>query len=155
MGTSCSHPLPYTDDHLEPYIGERTVRYHYYRHLQAYIDKVNALAKEDFPGNSTIEDIIRTSYGPLFDNASQVFNHYFYFEQINPEGIKQPMPMMEHLIEKHYGSLGKLKAQLLDAGMSIFGSGWVFLTTDQSKSTLWVRPFVGTDTPLVNSSPCA
>lgn len=38
-------PLSYTDDYLEPFIGERTVRFHYYKHLQAYIDNVNRLKR--------------------------------------------------------------------------------------------------------------
>jgi Fe-Mn family superoxide dismutase len=101
-------PLPYTDDHLEPYIGTRTVRFHYWKHIRAYIDKVNAL-KGKFPADTTIEKIIReegnTHYGsPLYNNASQVFNHYFYFEQLNPKGANQPLPMMGSLIEEHYGT---------------------------------------------------
>lgn len=143
-------PLPYTDDHLEPYIGERTVRYHYYKHLQAYINKVNAL-KTKFV-DTTIEEIIREESvidygGPLYNNASQVFNHYFYFEQLNPKGAKQPLPMMEHLIERHYETWDNLKSKIVEVGMDVFGSGWVFLTTDKERKCLWIRSFTGTGTP--------
>ena len=144
-------PLPYTDDHLEPYIGERTVRFHYWKHLQAYINKVNNLKKNDgsLSDNATIEDIIReTSYGDLFNNASQVFNHYFYFEQLGFNGALLPLPKTQALGEKHYGSWDNLKAKIIEDGMSIFGSGWVFLTTDTHRENLWIRTFVGTGTPL-------
>lgn len=84
------------------------LRFHYWKHIRAYIDKVNAL-KGKFPADTTIEKIIReegnTHYGsPLYNNASQVFNHYFYFEQLNPKGANQPLPMMGSLIEEHYGT---------------------------------------------------
>lgn len=142
-------PLPYTDDHLEPYIGTRTVRFHYWKHLRAYIDKVNAL-KENLLPSVTIEDIIKTKEvqgSSLYNNASQVFNHYFYFEQLNPKGSKKPLPIMWSLIEKHYGSWDNLKSKIVTAGMDIFGSGWVFLTTDRERKTLWIRSFMGTGTP--------
>lgn len=142
-------PLPYTDDYLEPYIGERTVRFHYWKHLRAYLDKVN-LFKGAFPKGVSIEGIIENSYGKiLYGNASQVFNHYFYFEQLNPKGVKQPLPMLKHLIERYYGSFNNLKSQIITAGMDIFGSGWVFLTTDMGRETLWIRSFEGTGTPTV------
>lgn len=139
-------PLPYTDDHLEPYIGERTVRYHYYKHLKVYIDKVNALKASS---DTTIEQILKhkTHREALFNNASQVFNHYFYFEQLNPKGAKQPLPMMECLIERHYKTWDNLKSQIIEVGMGVFGSGWVFLTTDKERECLWIRSFSGTGTP--------
>lgn len=147
-------PLPYTDDHLEPYIGERTVRYHYYRHLQAYIDKVNVLkakAKGIVPNDASIENIIEAeTRGSLFNNASQVFNHYFYFEQLNPKGVKEPMPKMKYLIENEYGTWDKLKAQIADVAMSLFGSGWVFLTRAKN-GALSIHSYVGTGTPLTEN----
>lgn len=147
-------PLLYTDDHLEPYIGERTVRYHYYKHLQAYIYKVNVLkakAKGIVPNDASIENIIEAeTRGSLFNNASQVFNHYFYFEQLNPKGAKEPMPKMKYLIENEYGTWDKLKAQITDAAMSIFGSGWVFLTRAKN-GAFSIHSYVGTGTPLTEN----
>ena len=145
-------PLLYTDDHLEPYIGERTVRYHYYKHLQAYIDKVNVLkAKGVVPNDASIENIIEAeTRGSLFNNASQVFNHYFYFEQLNPKGAKEPMPKMKYLIENEYGTWDKLKAQITDVAMSLFGSGWVFLTRAKN-GAFSIYSYVGTGTPLTEN----
>ena len=142
-------PLSYTDDYLEPFIGERTVRFHYYKHLQAYIDNINRL-KGDYYTDFTIEKLLLfciDSYADLYKNASQVFNHYFYFEQLNTRGSKQPLPIMWSLIVKYYGSWDNLKAQIIKAGMNIFGSGWVFLTTDKQRECLWIRSFSGTGTP--------
>ena len=145
-------PLPYTDDHLEPYIGERTVRYHYYKHLQAYINTINVLkAKGIVPNDASIENLIETeTRGSLFNNASQMFNHYFYFEQFNPKGVKEPMPKMKYLIENEYGTWDKLKAQITDEAMSLFGSGWVFLTRTKN-GTFGIHSYVGTGTPLTEN----
>lgn len=141
-------PLLYTDDYLEPYIGERTVKYHYYKHLKAYIERVNRL-KMEYPIDVTIEKIIScaNSYTDLYKNASQVFNHYFYFDQLNPRGSKQPLPITKNLIEKHYYSLDRFKSEIIEVCMGVFGSGWVFVTTDKERKCLWIRSFTGTGTP--------
>lgn len=146
-------PLPYTNDYLEPYIGERTVRYHYWNHLGAYIDQVNAIRMarpNDYCYQGTIEDLIlknKSNEGILYKNASQVYNHYLYFSQLNAKGTKSPMNKMLTLIEQQYGTWENLKAQLIDACMAVFGSGWVFLTIDYERKTLQIKPFVGTTTP--------
>lgn len=145
-------PLPYTDDHLEPFIGTRTVRFHYWNHLGAYIDRVNKLKGR--VSIDSIEDIISKEAkinpgSPLYNNASQVFNHYFYFEQLNPKGIGHPLPMMRHLIEKYYRTWDNLKSYMVEAAMSVFGSGWVYLTTDKEGKSLWIRTFTGTFTPII------
>lgn len=142
--------LPYTDDYLEPYIGARTVRYHYWKHLRAYIDNVNSLKKN----SRSIEQILRSevleNYGSLlYENVSQVFNHYFYFEQLDPKGSRQMLDKTKQLVEKYYGSWDTLRSWVIDAGMSIFGSGWVFLTTDKEGKALWIRSFPGTGTPII------
>lgn len=141
-------PLSYTDDHLEPFIGGRTVKFHYYGHLQAYIDKVNAL-KGEYPADVTIEKILSCArdYSSLYQNASQMFNHYFYFEQFSPKGVKQPLSQMNRLIENEYGTWNSLKAQIIDAAMSIFGSGWVFLTRSKN-GAFSIHQYTGTGTPL-------
>lgn len=141
-------PLLYTDDYLGPYIGERTVRFHYWKHLGGYIDKVNSLLGKNT--HQTIEDIIRERdyFTPLYRNASQVYNHYLYFEQLNSKGAKQPLCMMQNLIKGHFGSFEVLKNSLLEAGLSIFGSGWVFLLTDSAMKNLHIEPYMGTFTPV-------
>lgn len=141
-------PLPYTDDHLEPYIGERTVRFHYWKHLKAYIDKVNSL-KGRYSPDITIEELIRDNENlnnPLYKNATQVHNHYFYFEQLNPNGIHVPMSRMQSIIERERGSWDKLKSEITDRAMNIFGSGWVFLVLTKS-GRLSIMSYTDSGTP--------
>ena len=78
--------LPYANDALEPAISKRTVEFHYGKHEKTYIDNLNALIEgtefEDLP----LEEIIRDSKGALFNNASQAWNHIFYFFSFSPDG---------------------------------------------------------------------
>lgn len=141
-------PLPYTDDHLEPFIGSSTVRFHYCKHLASYIDKVNSL-KGDYPTDATIEEMIKNevSDSPLYRNASQVFNHYFYFEQLNPAGVRIPMAGMNFMIRHSlYGDFGTLSNELAKTALDLFGSGWVFLVK-KSNGDLGIRSYTGTGTP--------
>ena len=74
-------PLPYAENSLEPYISEKTVKFHYGKHLAAYIDNTNKLKAGTQFDDQPIHEIIKKASGGLFNNAAQVFNHYFYFKQ--------------------------------------------------------------------------
>lgn len=140
--------LPYTNNALEPLISERTLQFHYGKHLQAYISKVNELKKE-FTADATIEDLIKASAGnkALFNNASQVYNHYFYFEQFNLKGEHKPVGRMAELIDKQFGSFDAFRKELIDAGLKVFGSGWIYLSEDAG-GRLVMESFSGAGTPL-------
>ena len=142
-------PLPYTDDYLEPFIGERTIRYHYWGHLKAYIEAVNRLKTSSPQESLTIEELIKCNEpfdNAIYRNASQVYNHYLYFAQLNSRGNKRPMARTLRLIEGTFGSFDKMKASIAEAAMSIFGSGWVFLVA-HNDNTLEIVTHTGTGTP--------
>lgn len=122
-------PLPYTDDHFEPFISEKTMRAHYWVHLNNYIDKVNLLKEGKFK-DSSLEFIIKNANGGLYNNAAQVFNHYFYFEGINP---KAGLPSSKFIakIEENFGSWTNFTEDFHANAMRIFGSGWVWLVQDR------------------------
>ena len=66
--------LPYAPDALAPAISQETVDYHYGRHEKAYIENLNKLIEGTEYADMDIEDIIRESEGPIFNNASQAWN---------------------------------------------------------------------------------
>lgn len=140
--------LPYANYALEPLISERTLNFHYGKHLQAYISKVNEL-KKDFPADVTIEDLIKASGDnkALFNNASQVYNHYFYFEQFDLKGEHKPTGRIAKLIDERFGNFDAFKKELVDAGLKVFGSGWVYLS-ESSDGKLIMESFSGAGTPL-------
>ena len=81
--------LPYPENALEPAISARTVSFHYGKHEKAYIDNLNRLIKGTIYSDMELEDIIRQADGPLFNNASQAWNHIFYFCLLQPPGCSR------------------------------------------------------------------
>ena len=96
--------LPYAADALEPVISSETIDYHYGKHHQAYVTNLNNLvAGTDFEG-ATLEEIIRTSDGAIFNNGAQVWNHTFYWNGLSPDGGGQPSGALGEAINSAFGS---------------------------------------------------
>src|SRR3954467_11347732 len=75
-------PLPYPIDALAPHMSKETLEYHHGKHHKAYVTKLNELAKGTEFENASLEDIIRKSSGPVFNNAAQVWNHDFFWASL-------------------------------------------------------------------------
>ncbi len=123
--------LPYAPDALAPAISQETVEYHYGKHEKAYIENLNRLIKGTEYEDMELEDIIRSSEGPLFNNASQAWNHIFYFFSFSPDGGGEPEGEFRKAIDCQFGSFEKFKTDFVQAGAGIFGSGWVWLCKDE------------------------
>lgn len=122
--------LPYEPDALEPAISARTVDFHYGKHEKAYIDNLNRLIKGTEFEDMELEEVIAKASGPLFNNASQAWNHIFYFFTFSPEGAREPSGRLRAAIDRDFGSFEKFKEAFVDAGVGLFGSGWVWLSRD-------------------------
>lgn len=124
-------PLPYAEQALEPHISAETMHYHHDKHMAAYVDKLNTLiADTPFAQAKSLEEIILQSEGPIFNNAAQVWNHAFYFEQFAPKPKHNPTGELAAAIEKAFGGVGQLKEQMERDAVALFGSGWVWLVAD-------------------------
>lgn len=141
--------LPYSSDALEPVISQKTIDYHYGKHEKAYIDNLNSLIEgtefEDLP----LEEVIRDSNGALFNNASQAWNHIFYFFSFSPDGGGEPDGELRAAIDRDFGSFERFKKDFVDAGVKIFGSGWVWLSRDSS-GRLFITQESNAGTPLTH-----
>lgn len=122
--------LPYAPDALAPAISQETVEFHYGKHEKAYIDNLNKLIEGTKYEDMELEDIIRSSEGALFNNASQAWNHIFYFFSLSPDGGGEPDGELRKAIDNTFGSFEKFKEEFVDAGVKLFGSGWVWLSKD-------------------------
>lgn len=141
--------LPYIPDALAPVISQTTIDYHWGKHTKAYIDTLNKLIENTEFENLPIESIIKNSDGALFNNASQAWNHVFYFYQFSPEGRREPLGKLRAQIEKQFESVEKFKEQFEEAGKTLFGSGWVWLSAD-SKGELLITQGKNAESPLKN-----
>lgn len=122
--------LPYSNDALAPVISAETVDYHYGKHEKAYIDNLNKLIVGTEFEDMELEDVIRHAKGALFNNASQAWNHIFYFFSFSPDGGGKPEGDLAKAIDRQFGSFEKFKEAFEDAGTKLFGSGWVWLSRD-------------------------
>ena len=123
--------LPYAADALEPIISARTLSFHHGKHLQAYVDNLKRLLPGTPYENLPLEEIVRTATaGPLFNNAGQILNHNLYFTQFKAADNNVNLSEAKNLIaqiERQWGSLDAFKADFEAKGVSLFGSGWVWL----------------------------
>jgi len=122
--------LPYTNDALEPYISGRTLDFHHGKHHQAYVTNVNSLIVGTEFENATLETIIKKAEGGIFNNAAQVFNHTFYFEQFSKTPVEAPEGKLKAAINATFGSLDAFKEAFNKAATTLFGSGWAWLVKD-------------------------
>ena len=140
--------LPYSQEALEPVISAQTVAFHYGKHLQAYINNLNAaLPGSGFEGKS-IEEIVVSSEGGIFNNAGQVLNHTLYFTQFKPAGAESaPKGPLAEAISRDFGSFEAFKAEFQKKGAGLFGSGWVWLASDK-EGRLQITQEVNAGNPL-------
>lgn len=141
--------LPYSPDALAPVISEETVNFHWGKHEQAYIDNLNSLIEGTQLQDLPLEEIIIKSDGKVFNNASQAWNHIFYFLQFMPGGQKEPSGSLLEKIESQFGSFETFKEKFVEAGTGIFGSGWIWLSADD-KGDLVITPATNADNPITN-----
>ena len=149
--------LPYAPDALAPVISAETIGYHHGKHLQGYVDNLNKLiAGTEFASMSLEEIIVATALrapaGPLtavFNNAGQILNHNLYFTQFRPADsvVSDPTGHLEEQIVKQWGSLETFKADFVAKGVSLFGSGWVWLSA-ASDGSLVITQEPGANNPI-------
>ena len=91
--------LPYAPDALAPAISAETIAFHHGKHLQTYVNNLNAaIAGTPFEGKP-LEEIVRTAEGGIFNNAGQILNHNMYFLQFRaPRDGNAPVGKIAELI---------------------------------------------------------
>jgi Fe-Mn family superoxide dismutase len=124
-------PLPYKKEALEPHISKETVEFHYGKHHQGYVDKLNKLIKSTEFENASLEEIVKKADGGIFNNGAQVWNHTFYWNCLHPNGGGKPNGKLQELINRDFGSFNEFKEKFTNAATTLFGSGWTWLSVDK------------------------
>jgi len=140
-------PLPYDKTALAPHISAETLDFHYGKHHQAYVTNLNKLVEGKPEANKTLEDVIMSSEGPVFNNAAQIWNHTFYWKSMKPGGGGQPTGDLADAIKRDFGSLEKLVEDFTAAATTQFGSGWAWLSLGKDKK-LVVSKTPNADLPM-------
>ena len=141
--------LPYAPDALEPVISARTLEFHHGKHLQGYVDNLNKLLPGSGLEGLALEEIVCKAEGGLFNNAGQVLNHNLYFTQFKPVATAMPGPTgpLKDQIEKQWGTVDAFKAVFASTGVTLFGSGWVWLSAAPD-GTLHITQEPGASNPV-------
>lgn len=123
--------LPYPADALEPVVSAETIGFHHGKHLQTYVNNLNAaIAGSKYEGKS-LEEIVRSSEGGIFNNAGQILNHNLYFLGLQaPLTDNHPVGKLADAITSQFGSFDAFKQEFTQKGTTLFGSGWVWLSND-------------------------
>ncbi len=143
--------LPYAKDALAPHISEETLEYHYGKHHKTYVDKLNAAVPgTEFEGK-TLEEVVKSSSGGVFNNAAQVWNHTFYWNCLSPNGGGAATGAVAAAIDSAFGSFDKFKEEFTNSAIGNFGSGWTWLVKKADGSVAIVNTS-NAETPLTDES---
>ena len=140
--------LPYGIADLAPALSQESILFHFGKHLQTYVNNLNvALPGSGFEGKS-LEEIVKSAEGGIFNNAGQILNHTLYFLQFKPASSSNvPTGRIAELIVRDFGTFEKFKDDFQTKGAGLFGSGWVWLSaTDNEK--LVITQEVNAQNPL-------
>ncbi|MBP3743830.1 MAG: superoxide dismutase [Prevotella sp.] len=123
--------LPYSANALEPVISAETIAFHHGKHLQTYVNNLNALLPGSGFEDMTLEEIVSKSEGGIFNNAGQILNHNLYFTQFrSPRENNLPTGRIGEAIDRQFGSFDAFREEFQKKGATLFGSGWVWLSSD-------------------------
>lgn len=148
--------LPYSYNALEPYIDEETVKIHYTKHLQGYVNKLNDILEgyEKFTDCKTLEEILsnvnkipKRIRQDVINQGGGVSNHNLYFSILSPHPKKQPEGKLLNQIIKTFGTLECLKEQVSEVAINQFGSGYGWLVKDKH-GKLKIMSTLNQDSPL-------
>lgn len=125
-------PLPYPLGELDGFMSEEQMNYHYNKHHKAYFTNLNKLIAGTPDENKSLEELIQTTEGGIFNNAAQAWNHILFWSCMSSDGGGEPTGELKSKIESAFGSFESFKEQFITAGKTLFGSGWVWLASDNS-----------------------
>jgi len=125
-------PLPFPKDALEPLMSVETIEYHYEKHHRGYVNKLNELIRNTEFQTMGLEEIVKSATGTIFNNASQAWNHSFFWKCLRPKSSDGPSKELVQVLEKSFGSQDQFQAEFNAKAEALFGSGWVWLARHKS-----------------------
>ena len=126
--------LPYAQDALEPHISKETLEFHYGKHHNTYVVKLNGLIDGTPDADKSLEEIVKSSSGGVFNNSAQIWNHTFYWHCLSPNGGGEPTGAVADAINGAFGSFADFKSKFTDSAVNNFGSSWTWLVKNADGS---------------------
>lgn len=126
--------LPYALDALAPHISQETLEFHYGKHHNTYVVKLNGLIEGTDFADASLEDIVKKSSGGVFNNAAQIWNHTFYWNSLTPNASGTPTGELAAAIDAQFGSFAEFQAAFTNSAVNNFGSSWTWLVKNADGS---------------------
>lgn len=148
-------PLRYDVNAFER-LSSKSFEIHYGKHHVTYVNNLNALLeKNPVLKDKGLDEIIRFSYSKrddpvckkIFNNAAQHWNHSFFWECITPGGTVLDGPLLKKIIAD-FSSVDILFDQFMEIGLSVFGSGWVWIVYNKHSERIEIKGTSNADTPI-------
>jgi len=139
--------LPWEKESLSPHMSPETIDYHYGKHHAAYVNKLNDLTKGTDKESKSLQALIASETGGIFNSAAQAYNHEFFWKCLSPAGGGAPTGAIADAITRDFGSFDAFKDAYDKAAVGHFGSGWVWLAKD-SNGKLQIIDTHDADNPL-------
>lgn len=141
--------LPYAPEDLEPVISRETIALHHGKHLQTYVTNLNNLLPGSGMEELELEEIVKRSEGGIFNNAGQILNHNLYFLALSkPKADNAPTGALADAIIRQFGSVEAFQKEFTQKGVTLFGSGWVWLSKD-NKGQLVITQEQNAQNPVI------
>jgi Fe-Mn family superoxide dismutase len=150
--------LPWAIDALEPNYLKSTLEFHYGKHHQTYIDKLNAALEglgefEQLPIEELMKRVKEIPDGkrqPVINNGGGHYNHTLFWNIIGPSAGGEPQGKVAEAINEAFGSFAKFKEEFTNKAIGCFGSGWTWLTVNEDGS-VQIENSANQDNCLMNS----
>ena len=145
--------LPYATDALLPVIDQATVEIHYGKHHQTYVNKLNELIPGTEFETLDLENTIKKApKGPIFNNAAQIWNHTFYWENLQAHtDANAPIGTLATAIAAQRGSIEAFQTAFTNSAIGNFGSGWTRLV-QTPENTLEIVNTSNAETPITGAN---
>ncbi len=122
--------LPYSKDALAPHISAETLEIHHGRHHAKYVATLNTLTEGTDNADKSLEELMKSTSGKLFNQAAQVWNHTFYWNGMAANAGGAPTGAIADAINTAFGSFDAFKEKFTAEAAGHFGSGWAWLVKD-------------------------
>lgn len=119
--------LPYDKDAFGDFLGVQTVTIHHEKHHGGYVKKLDRALEGDVRREQSLDELVMSTEGKLFNLAAQIWNHDFYWQSLAPESSTLTDGGLRTEIESSFGSLDTLFERFSAVATAEFGSGWAWL----------------------------
>ncbi|MFN7938246.1 MAG: superoxide dismutase [Bryobacteraceae bacterium] len=141
--------LPFALDALEPYIDARTMEIHHGKHHQAYVDNLNkALGTQPAIAAKPVEQLLKDLASvpdpirnAVRNNGGGHLNHSLFWQTLGKHKPgAAPKGKLAAAIQKSFGGQAAFEEKLRATGLTVFGSGWVWVTAKAGALTIETSP---------------